>query len=171
MRHAKSAWPSGVADAKRPLAKRGRKDAKVASHIISHELPRPDLVIMSPSKRTRQTVKVLEDFMGRLPAQSDKRLYAADWWDLLDVIHGVDDEIEILMLVGHSPGLEDMVREVATDGPPEDLARMRAKFPTAAIAVIRSASRWADWGAGSGVLDRFIVPRAKKHDKAKSAPE
>lgn len=160
MRHAKSTWPLGVSDLKRPLSNRGRRDAVVAGQVISSRLPRPQLLIVSPAERARQTLKLVESALGPVPIEMDERLYGASWWDLLDVVRDAREDVATVMLLGHNPGLEDLVRQLAGSGNPEAVRHLGIKFPTSAIAVLCGNGSWRAWGPGSGFLRDLIVPRA-----------
>lgn len=160
MRHAKSAWPLGVADEKRPLSGRGRRDAVVAGQLLSTRLPRPDEIIVSPAKRARQTVKLLQSMLGPALTRRDDRVYAASWWELLDVIHDVDDDVGTLMLVGHNPGLEDLVRQLTGHGRERAVRQLATKYPTSATAVLTADLPWSKWGAGCAELTNLLIPRS-----------
>jgi len=160
MRHAKSAWPVGIADEKRPLSGRGRRDAVVAGQLLSSRFPRPDEIIVSPAKRARQTVKLVQSALGPVPTSREDRVFAASWWDLLDVLHEVGEQVRTLMLVGHNPGLEDLVRQLAGHGEERAVRQLSTKFPTSAIAVLRAELPWSQWGAGCAELRSLSIPRA-----------
>ncbi len=159
MRHAKSAWPLGMGDAARPLAGRGRRDAPVAGEWIARHCREPDVVLVSPAVRTRQTWELVDSKL-RVPAQRvqfDDRIYGASWWDLLDVIRLTNPTCDTLMLLGHNPGIEDLADELVGSADPTLLRQMRSKFPTAAIAVLSSAQQWSEWGSNVANLDAFFV--------------
>jgi phosphohistidine phosphatase len=65
------------------------------------------------------------------------------------------------MLVGHNPGLEDLILMLVPDDP-EDMVRdqVEEKFPTASVAEISlPVDRWQDVKANQGELARFVRPR------------
>jgi phosphohistidine phosphatase len=165
LRHAKSAWPEGVADHKRPLAGRGRRDAPAAGHALAEADCLPNLALCSTALRARQTWELASAQWGTPPpVRHDPRLYAADADELLAVVHEVPSGVGTLLLVGHNPGLEDLVLELAGDGLDDTLDRVRTKFPTSAIAVL--SWRGPNWWAllpGSALLTSVTVPRGKKH--------
>lgn len=162
LRHAKSAWPIGVPDAYRPLSKRGVENAtRLGSWLRHHEID-PDLTLVSPARRTRQTIELVAeaaDFHSS-PPRYDDRLYGASWWDVLDVVRQAPTAVRQLMIVGHNPSLEDLAAQLA--GPASDsdaLAALRMKFPTCALAVLRSSEDWSQWGSGQAELSRLRTPR------------
>ncbi len=161
MRHAKSAWPIGTGDKSRPLASRGRRDAPAAGVWIAGHCREPDIVLVSPAVRTQETWQLVN---SKLDVSADRvatddRLYAASWWDLLDVIRSTARDCETLMLVGHNPGTEDLADELVGSGDPKLIRQMRTKFPTAGVAVLSSENPWTTWGSDVAHLDAFRVPR------------
>ncbi|MGY4964899.1 SixA phosphatase family protein [Streptomyces sp. 900105245] len=164
LRHAKSAWPEGVEDHRRPLAPRGLRDAPAAGRALAEAGGLPDLALCSTAVRARRTWELAAAEWGTPPpVRYDRRLYAADAADLLDVVREVPREVEALLLVGHNPGLAELVAELAGDGLDDSLERLRAKFPTSAIAVLTwRGTGWPALGPGTALLTSFMVPRGKK---------
>ncbi|GAA3292431.1 hypothetical protein GCM10020295_11750 [Streptomyces cinereospinus] len=114
--------------------------------------------------RARQTWQLASAQWGTPPpVRHDARLYAAGADDLLAVVHAVAPEIRTLLLVGHNPGLEDLVLALAGDGLGDTLDRVRAKFPTSAIAVLAwHGSGWHALRPGEALLTEVLVPRGRK---------
>ncbi|MFE7174715.1 SixA phosphatase family protein [Streptomyces sp. NPDC057616] len=164
LRHAKSAWPEGVADHERPLAARGLRDAPAAGRALAEADCLPDLALCSTAVRARQTWELASDQWGTPPpVRHDPRLYGADAAELLSVVHEASAEVETLLLVGHNPGIEELVLDLAGDDLDDALEDVRAKFPTSAIAVL--AWHGAAWDAlvpGSALLTDMLVPRGRK---------
>ncbi|AQS70747.1 histidine phosphatase family protein [Streptomyces pactum] len=161
LRHAKSARPDGVADHDRPLAGRGRRDAPAAGRALAQADRLPDLALCSTAVRARQTWELASAQWGTPPpVHYDPRLYAAGAPDLLEVVREVPAEIGTLLLVGHNPGLEELVLELAGDALDDTLDRVRVKFPTSAVAVL--AWHGTDWRAlapQAALLTAMTVPR------------
>ena len=67
------------------------------------------------------------------------------------------DDTDCVALIGHNPGVQDLATELAGDG--EDLERMRAKFPTGALAVLEFDGSWADLAEGGASLVAFVTPK------------
>lgn len=159
-RHGKSDWPEGVPDAERPLGTRGRRDAPAAGAWLASAGLRPDLVVSSPAVRARETWELAATAWDEAPPVSyDKRVYAAPVPRLLEVLRDTPDDVQTLVLVGHNPGLQELVDALADDGDSDALNRVREKFPTSAIAKLSFDGSWTDVDAGSARLDELIVPR------------
>jgi phosphohistidine phosphatase len=164
LRHAKSAWPDGVTDHERPLAARGRRDAPAAGRALAEADLLPDLALCSTAVRARQTWELVSAQWGTPPpVRFDGRLYGADVPDLLDVVHAVPAEVDTLLLVGHNPGLEDLVLDLAGDGLDDTLDEVRVKFPTSAIAVLTwRGGTWRNLVPGTALLTDVIVARGRR---------
>ena len=158
LRHAKSSWDDpALADHERPLASRGRRDAKrVGEHLRALGVE-PELVLCSSSVRTRETLELLLPAIGRSAVGYEAGLYGASREELLARIRSVPDEVASLMLIGHNPGMEDLTLALAWSG--DELARVRDKFPTAALATLTLTTSWSRLAPGDAVLESYVVPK------------
>ncbi|WP_121750246.1 histidine phosphatase family protein, partial [Streptomyces sp. E2N166] len=156
-----SARPAGVADHDRPLAGRGRRDAPAAGRALAQADRLPDLALCSTAVRARQTWELASAEWGTPPSvRYDARLYAAGAADLLEVVREVSADIDTLLLVGHSPGLEELVLALAGDALDDTLDRVRAKYPTSAMAVLDwHGTTWRALAPGAALLTAMTVPR------------
>lgn len=163
LRHAKSAWPTGVDDHDRPLGPRGLRDAPAAGHALAEADCRPDLVLCSTAERARHTWELAVAEWGTPPpVRHDRRLYGADVPELLALVREVPSEVGTLLLVGHNPGLEQLVLELAGDALDDALDDVRTKFPTSAIAVLAwHGDSWRDLAPHAALLTAMIVPRGR----------
>ena len=158
IRHAKSSWDDGsLADRERPLAGRGRKAAERMGAHLQNEGLRPDVVLCSPSKRTRETLELLE-FSGAEVTYLDE-LYGASAHDLLASAREVRDDAEVVAVVGHNPGVQDLSIELARDDAAEEAVRLRQKFPTCAVAMFDVDGAWRDVATERVRLASFVVPK------------
>jgi phosphohistidine phosphatase len=164
LRHAKSARPSDVPDHDRPLAPRGRRDAPAAGRALAAADCLPDLALCSTAVRARQTWELAAAQWGTPPpVRHDPRLYAADAPGLLAVVRETPPQVGTLLLVGHNPGLEDLVLDLAGDGLDDTIERVRAKFPTSALAVLSwRGTGWPELAPGAALLTWVTVPRGRK---------
>jgi phosphohistidine phosphatase len=165
LRHAKSAWPEGVADHRRPLAERGRKAAPIiGAYMAEHGLV-PDLALVSTARRAQETWEIVAEALPQSVAARDAvGIYEVAASAILNIIRGVEPSVRNLLLVGHNPGMAELALVLASHG--EALPRLREKFPTAGLAVIDfDIEQWSDVKPGKGRLVRFVTPRML--DKAK----
>jgi phosphohistidine phosphatase len=158
LRHAKSAYPEGVADHERPLAPRGIREAALAGDWLRAEVPPIDAVLCSTATRTRET---LARTGIDAPVRYDQRLYDATAGTVIDEINGVGDDVSVLLVVGHEPTMTEVALGLANpDTTNADAAeRISTKFPTSAMAVLRVNGSWTDLELGSAQLADFHVPR------------
>jgi phosphohistidine phosphatase len=159
-RHAKSSWadPSRE-DFDRPLAPRGLNAASAMGAFMAQKV-RPDLVLCSPARRTRETLAQIADLIGNPHTFYPANLYLASPETLLTSIHATDDTVRHLMLVGHNPGLHALAVTLVK---PDDSAAARAlsaKFPTAGLAVITfQVEAWRNVTPATGHLSIFMTPK------------
>lgn len=159
LRHAKSSWDDPtLADPDRPLAPRGRRAAKAMADHLRRSRISPELVLCSPSTRTRQTLKRIAPGLGKnAEARIEPALYAASEAALLDELHRVPDEVDSVMLIAHNPGIQDLALSLASPG--SESTRMRSKFPTAALATLEHNVTWRELGPASAELVSFVTPK------------
>ncbi len=152
LRHAKSDWSGGVADHDRPLAGRGRREAALAGRWLRENAADIDLVVCSSAKRARQTWKLVAKQLDNVPpARVDDRLYAASVRGLLAVVRKLPASARAVLLIGHNPGLEELVADLGGVGWP---------MKTSSIAVLSSRSEWAEVGARWAKLEVSLTPRS-----------
>ncbi|MFO1128038.1 MAG: histidine phosphatase family protein [Rhodospirillales bacterium] len=162
LRHAKSSWKDeGVDDLDRPLTKRGRTAAKAMRRCLARRKVLPAQVLCSPSRRTRDTLAIVQGaFSTAVPIRFEKGIYMAEAHTLLRRLKRLGDSLGSVMIVGHSPGLQDLALLLSEgrDSPArQDLA---TKFPTCALAVIESASEhWSQWEKGGATVRSFVRAR------------
>lgn len=166
MRHAKAVSPlAGLDDRERNLADRGRADAIRMGQFLREEACVPQLVLCSTAVRTRETLDLVLPQLGSTPAvRLMSELYLARWISIVNLIRQVREGAEILMVVGHNPGLEEAVRKLAR--PPGDTKSrklhqsLNEEYPTAALAVLDfDASAWSAIERGEGELELFVRPK------------
>jgi phosphohistidine phosphatase len=112
VRHAKSSWSdTSLSDAKRPLNRRGKRDAPMMGERILEHGIRPSLIVSSPATRAWSTAKIIAEAINypREFLQKEKNLYLASLDRILDVVMAQDNGFNNLMIVGHNPGLTDFV--------------------------------------------------------------
>ena len=163
LRHAKSDWYSGAAtDFERPLNARGQKSATLVGKWLSDNAPRPDRIVSSPSERTRQTLSRVCPHIEFDPEEIawDERIYEASLTDLLDVLSEQPSDCDCVMIVGHNPGLEELVTYLAAET--VDAGEPAKLFPTAALAHFRLEQPWDSLERACGDLVNLVKPRSLK---------
>ena len=161
LRHAKSDWgDESLQDFDRPLNGRGRKAAKAMGCDMQERGLAPDLVLLSPSARTTETLaRVEEGFGASFEKVEEPNIYLAESGTLVDLIRSAPAKSERLMVVGHNPGMQELVRALA-NGPRDLREEAAAKFPTGAMAEISfDVGYWSDVTPGSGFIRSFLKPR------------
>jgi phosphohistidine phosphatase len=158
LRHAKSSCDNpGLPDHERPLAPRGHRAAERMAEHLRSSVPHVDLVLCSSALRTKQTLeRVTEAFVDADIAVEDE-LYGATDDELLERLRHVAEGSETVVLIGHNPGTHDLAIALAESG--EDLERMRAKFPTGALAVLEFDGPWRHLEPGAARLASFVTPK------------
>lgn len=162
LRHAKSSWDDpALRDHDRPLAPRGRKAAKrVARWLATHEV-RPELVVCSSAARAEETLERILPSLGDPEVRIDHALYAAPAALLLEHVRALPDDVGEAMLVGHNPGIADLLLLLARPGPLR--RRAKEKVPAGALATLEAdVARWLELGPGSAALAAYVVPRQLK---------
>jgi phosphohistidine phosphatase len=146
LRHAKSSWDDPeLADHDRPLAPRGRRASKAIGRYLREHGIEPELVLCSSATRARETLE-----RAGLSGTVEGELYGAGARTLLARLNRVPDEVASVMLIGHNPGMEDLVLLLAAQTP--------SKFPTAALATLECPP-WSELDRGTAELVGFVRPR------------
>jgi phosphohistidine phosphatase len=160
LRHAKSSWSDPqLADFDRPLNDRGERAAqRIAVHLRETDV-RPELVLCSPARRTRDTLAAIRSVLGPAEIEFDEQLYGAAAVTLLRRLRVVDDRIRSVLVIGHNPGLEDLALALAGGGEQGALAQLRTKFPTAALACLEITTPWAELAFDVASLRSLVLPR------------
>jgi phosphohistidine phosphatase len=175
LRHAKSSWDdAALPDRDRPLNKRGRRSA-VTMRQAMHDLGLvPDVVLVSPARRTQETLAKLEPWDETPLIEPIEALYLASAQELLAILRGVNETVRSVLLIGHNPGLHElaaMLTDTQRDtGPGEMAKRVAAGFPTGALAEFAIAGPWHQLDAGSGRLMRFLAPHDLRDGDVPEAP-
>ncbi len=121
-----------------------------------------DLVLASPATRVTETIDELESGLGTaLNPEWDRRIYLASSVTLADVLRGAENDPQHIMMVGHNPGLEDLIFDLVPDDGTQELRDIvEEKFPTAALAVLElNIESWADLKDGCANFTKLIRPR------------
>lgn len=162
LRHAKSSWDNpGLADYDRPLASRGEKAAPRMGRFLEREGLIPERVLCSGALRARQTWDLVALSLGTtVPTEIRPDIYHSTSGSLLNLIQGLPEKDASVLLVGHNPTFQELALLLLGHGDPNAVQKMKAKFPTAALAVLDFPDHgWSGVLPGQGRLRLFIRPR------------
>ena len=139
-------------DFDRPLKDRGRKAAKRIGKYLTREKLSDPLVLCSPAMRTRQTAEiVLKHAHLRVEVSYEERIYEASLRDLLRVVSEIPDDKQVVIMIGHNPGFEELLAYLTGEG---------RRMPTAALVKIKfDVESWTDIKEDQGTLVWFVTPK------------
>jgi phosphohistidine phosphatase len=153
LRHAKSSWDNpALADFDRPLNERGMKTAPLIGRFMRDRKVRPDLILSSPAERARETAALVTRAAGLdAPLRYDERIYEATSSRLLEVVSQLEETADEVLLVGHNPGMEELL---------ERLTGESRRMPTAALARVQfDVEKWNKLRERSGRLEWLVKPK------------
>ncbi len=158
MRHAKSDW-SGyyVSDFERTLNKRGKRDAPMMGEVLKTKIS-PDLIVSSPAVRAKLTAEAVAEKLGYNPRniRFEEDIYEASALELLRMIQSLPDDAQEVLLIGHNPGLTDLINH---------LGNVRLdNLPTASLVGFAfDVTHWQEIKPGTGSYLFFEYPKKYKN--------
>jgi phosphohistidine phosphatase len=159
MRHAKSDWSAPVAsDFDRVLAKRGYKNAPRMGGWLAEQGLIPGLIVSSPAMRARQTAQLVAEKL-EIPERDilwEPELYMASLATLLSVINKYVGRTGALMLIGHNPGLDSLVKYLSDRRPDYHDGKL---MTTAAVAVFDFGEGGITTNKQGARLERLVRPK------------
>lgn len=161
LRHAKSSWAlPGQRDFDRPLNDRGRAAAPLIGRFMAENGHRPERVLCSPAARTRGTLDGIRPFLPASAAvEFVRELYEASVEGVLRAIAAHAGGAGEVLVIGHNPSIHMLALALTRDGEAELGARLRSKYPTAALTAIDVAGdSWSAIRPGGGTLIAFVTP-------------
>jgi phosphohistidine phosphatase len=161
MRHAKSSWSDpSLADFDRPLARRGIKAARSVARVLDDVDPRPELALCSTAVRAVQTYEAIASRLQySITTVFRDDLYGASSTILLNVLRDAPENVSSVLLIGHNPGIQELLIALTENDGGDTAGQLRLHFPTAALAVLRIRGPWARLAPGRATLDNFVLPR------------
>jgi len=158
LRHAKAAWAlPGQKDFDRTLDDTGFADAEIVADMAVDRGLVPDLVLCSTAVRCRQTAEALRRAMNEdLEISYIDALYAGGSNIYRDIIGSQNDALASLMVVGHNPVIEEILREVL--GEEAAAEAIPAGYPPGALAVVDFDTRPSDDTLPPGKLTAWLDP-------------
>jgi phosphohistidine phosphatase len=142
LRHGKSDWNTNTQDFYRPLNKRGNRNAKEMGEWLNQLKLMPDLIISSPATRALTTAEIVGKILGieHDSIQIEQSIYEASVSDLHRLLSQIPASVHRLLLVGHNPGFEYLVHQLAPKIPAASNGNL---IPTATIAFLQLDSQWS----------------------------
>jgi phosphohistidine phosphatase len=158
IRHAKAVIADSTQnDFDRALTKRGQKDAQQLSQVLTRCKQPIDWIISSPAARTRMTAEILHQTLSlEHSIHWEERAYLGDAETWLTLLRNAPPEVEHIAVVGHNPGMAELVAGLTTGVP----YRLNLQFPTAAVAHLEMEIFWWNqirWGCGQ--LKLLFTPK------------
>jgi phosphohistidine phosphatase len=162
LRHAKSGWDDPVTrDFDRPLNAKGKRAAQTVGRHLRDLGLEFDHIVASPAIRVGETLDAVAAGYGRTLAPVwERRIYLASAATLLDVVHELPGDTARVLLVGHNPGLEDLVLMLVPEAADGLRVLVEEKYPTATLAEMTlDVAGWDDVATARATLTRYIRPR------------
>jgi phosphohistidine phosphatase len=159
LRHGKSDWGLDMEDFYRPLKNRGKRGAQHMGVWLWQQDLRPGLIVSSPAERAITTAHKCCKSMGHSVdiVMNDERIYEASLDDLLAVLSEVPADQRRVMLVGHNPGLEELLVYLSDDDMP--LSESGKLLTTATLARLEMPDDWSSLGSHCASLKDLVRPR------------
>ncbi len=161
LRHSEAVSPEGFDDLDRPLTQAGQNASRRIGSYLAQERLRPDLALVSPARRAQDTWALVGSLLDDVPMRSEPRIYGAPPDRLLAVCKEAEPQVQILLVVGHNPGLQELLRLLM---PHEDRyahTNLIANYPPAGLAIVECpAPTWRELSPRSARLDRLVTPRS-----------
>ncbi|NNG25998.1 MAG: histidine phosphatase family protein [Ignavibacteriaceae bacterium] len=154
VRHAKSSWKHPeLSDFERPLNKRGKNDAPFMGKLLAEKGVNPELVISSPAKRASSTAKIIASELNYVKEKIifDKNIYEGTGRRLLEIISGIQEKYNFVMLFGHNPGLTVLSNNLSD--------HFIDNIPTCGIVALEFSKSWSDIKLNSAKFLFFEYPK------------
>lgn len=158
IRHGKTEQEGYDRDYTRILVPRGIKDAKKIAEDLKEWKIFPDKIISSPATRAFTTSKLLAEGLNypELKIEELKELYFEyTTQDFVDLVHGTDDDVETLFIVGHNPFMHYMAQNMSKN--------YDGHMPTCSTVVLDfDVDSWQDVEPRQGSLFLHLYPSLYK---------
>lgn len=158
MRHGKSSWEDLlIQDYERPLLAKGiRRTRRVATYMATHQIV-PQLIIASHATRAHETAIIVAQTL-EIPSGEivvDENLYFSGQEAMYNIVFGLDDQLDKVMLVGHNPDMTSFANVFMTD--------KIDYLPTSALVGVQfQTDKWHEIVNASYHMEFFITPSGLK---------
>lgn len=156
LRHGKSDWNVDCDDFNRPLVERGKRGSEQIGVWLQQQNLLPDFVLSSPAVRAIETAKRCCKAMGfgDNPIYQEPRIYEANFATLKAILNDCPHQAQRVMLVGHNPGLEHLLADLANQPLPE--TESGKILPTATLAHLTLEEYWSQTHSGCATLNNLV---------------
>ncbi|MDO5629179.1 MAG: histidine phosphatase family protein [Mobilicoccus sp.] len=152
MRHGEARMSSDSGDEGRELTDTGRADCEEVGRWLTSEGVRPDLVLVSPATRTRQTWEALQ--RGGVVCDDvriERVLYQGDIDEICDAF--AQEDARVVLLVGHAPTAPAVGSDIVEQG------GQRRAWPPATVAVVSHPGEWDSYPGDDTTVAAHRTPR------------
>lgn len=147
LRHAKTEPDNPAGDKARELTGEGIQQARqVGVELAGHRVQQ---VLCSTAVRTRQTLAELG--LDEVHTEFMDALYGGNVEDYLQRISEVPDEVDVLLVVGHSPTVPQLGAQLAWASRPDAADQLRCSYPTSTLTQFTVNGSWAQLADGAEV--------------------
>ena len=156
LRHAKAVPATDpLVDFARPLAERGERDARRIGERLLEQRMHPNLLLASPAARALHTAQLVAEAIGypREAIALERGLYLAEPAGIVEIIEAQDAAIETLLIVGHNPGLTELVHRLLPSFDVDDLST------SAVVGLEYASAAWEGIERAAPVLCYYDFPK------------
>jgi len=160
LRHGQASQNPSFEDFDRPLTKKGRKHLPRMAAFLARTKTPPDWVVSSPAQRAKESAEIVAESLGlSRPIVWNQRAYLAHASTLLDILGETPDVVEHAVIVGHNPGMSDLLAGLCTGGD----FRLNVQMSTGGLAIVAAQIvHWHQIRWGCGELLGYAAPRFLK---------
>ncbi len=98
-----------LSDFKRTLTNSGKKDAAKTAAVLLKQKILPQVIVSSPALRALATAHIFTEALSLGDVETDSEIYEANVNTLLRVISQLDNQFDTIALVGHNPGISNLL--------------------------------------------------------------
>jgi phosphohistidine phosphatase len=150
IRHSKAEKDTSVKDIERPLKYIGIQDAAFMADKLKDNSQIPQIIVTSPALRTKTTAEIFADHLSLPDPEINKAIYEASQQGLLRVINKLPDQYDFIALVGHNPGIAQILYYLTGEA---------KEVHTSTVALIElDTDDWASVSGDTGKLVYFSWP-------------
>ncbi len=163
LRHAKAVRGTPeLSDHARALSPDGKRTAAAMGAAMRGLGLTPDVILVSSSLRTQETLDALEPWEDRPNTETISSLYMASHLQIRDILRELPETMRSVLVIGHNPGIHELAQllagPAASDLPRPDHARLADEYPTGALTEFVINTPWRKIGGAGATLKRFLCP-------------